>query len=236
MTQTRILAVMNPETDGGTCKELPAHYSVQCTQTLRPTLQKIKEFDPDLILIDYDANTPGKVKRITQAASAHYRKPFIVLLKSGRAAPEDVPHYDAVLSKPFVFSKLKDLIDQLLASRPEYVIELPPFTLDRRTLVLKGPKGVVRLNPKMAKLMETMMMHAGEPVSQLTLMKDVWKINRIQDIRTLHVHIHWLREYIEYNVSNPQILKTVAKNKGYIMDLPGQVKIGGEPLYLPEPT
>jgi len=236
MTSHRILAVMDPTTDGGVCEELAAHYTVECTQTLRPTLQQIKDFDPELILIDYDANTPGKVRRITQAAKAHYRKPFIIILKSGRAAPKNVSYYDELLSKPFIFKKLKDAIDSLLASRPQYVIQLPPYTLDRRTLVLSGPKGMVRLNPKMAKLMETLMLHAGEPVSQLTLMKDVWKISRIQDIRTLHVHIHWLRKIIEENVSNPQILKTVTKNRGYIIDLPGKVTIGGEPLYLPEPV
>ena len=233
MTNHRVLAVMGDETNGGFCKELAAHYTVECTYTLRPTLHKIKEFNPDLILIDYDANTPGKVRRITQAARAHYRKPFIILLKSGRAAPKDVSYYDKIVSKPFVFKKLKKTIEALIASRPEYVIQLAPYTLDRRTLVLDGPKGKVQLNPKMAKLMETLMLHAGEPVSQSTLMKNVWKVNRIQDIRTLHVHIHWLRKHIEENVSNPQVLKTVARNRGYTIDLPGQVTVGGEPLYLP---
>ncbi len=234
MTNHRILAITGVGTDNGVCEELATHYIVECTHTLRPTLHQIKEFDPELILIDYDANTPGKVRRIIQAAKAHFRKPFIILLKSGRAAPKDVSHYDKIVSRPFVFKKLKKTMDALIASRPEYVIHLPPYTLDRRTLVLAGPKGKVRLNPKMAKLMETLMFHAGEPVSQLTLMKEVWKANRIQDIRTLHVHIHWLRKHIEENVSDPRVLKTVARNRGYTLDLPGKITIGGEPLYLPD--
>jgi len=233
MSQPRILAVMDPASDSGVCEELTAYYDVRCTHTLRPTLQQIKEFDPDLILIDIDANTLGKARRITQAARAHYRRPFIILIKSGRAAPKNISYYDTLLSRPFVFKKLKTTIDELLASRTNYVIKLPPFTLDTRTQVLDYPKGRIRLNPKMSKLMETMMLHAEEPVSSLTLMKEVWKINRIQDIRTLHVHIHWLREIIEDNVSNPQFLKTATRNKGYILDLPGRVTIGGEPLYAP---
>ncbi len=233
MSQPRILAVMDSVTDNGVCEELAAHYDVKCTLTLRPTLQQIKDFDPELILIDLDANTPGKARRITQAARAHYRRPFIILLKSGRAAPKNISYYDTLLSKPFVSKKLMATIDELLASRPNYVISLPPFTLDTRTQVLDCPKGKIRLNPKMAKLMETMLLHAEEPVSSLMLMKEVWKINRIHDIRTLHVHVHWLREIIEDNVSNPKFLKTVTKNKGYILDLPGKVTIGGEPLYAP---
>ena len=233
MPRSRILAVMEPGTDSNACKELPEYYDVACTQTLRPTLRQIENFDPDLILIDIDDNTLSKAKRITQAARAHYRRPFVILIKSGRAAPEGISYYDELLSKPFVFKKLKTTIDELLASRPSYVIQLPPFTLDTRTQVLDCPKGKVRLNPKMSKLMETFLLNAGQPVSSLTLMKEVWKISRIQDIRTLHVHIHWLRAIIEENVSNPQFLKTVSKQKGYILDLPSQVTIGGEPLYAP---
>jgi DNA-binding response OmpR family regulator len=233
MPRPRILAVMEPGTDSNACKELPEYYNVTCTQTLRPTLRQIEEFDPDLILIDLDANTLSKTKRITQAARAHYRRPFVILIKSGRAAPDGISYYDKLLSKPFVFKKLKTTIDELLTSRSEYVIQLQPFTLDTRTQVLDCPNGRVRLNPKMAKLMETFLLSAGQPVSSLTLMKEVWKINRIQDIRTLHVHIHWLRAIIEENVSDPQFLKTVSKNKGYVLDLPNKVTIGGEPLYAP---
>lgn len=233
MSQSRVLAVMDPAADSSVWEELTAYYDIRCTQTLRPTLQQIKEFDPDLILIDVDANTLGKTRRITQAARTHYRRPFIILVKSGRAAPKDISYYDKFLSKPFVFKKLKAAIDDLLASRPNYVIKLPPFTLDTRTQVLECPKGKVHLNPKMSKLMEILLLHAQEPVSSSALMKEVWKINKIRDIRTLHVHIHWLREIIEDNVSEPKFLKTATKSKGYILDLPGQVTISGEPLYAP---
>jgi DNA-binding response OmpR family regulator len=236
MSRSRILAVMEPGTDSNACKELSEYYDVACTQTLRPTLRQIEDFDPDLILIDIDDNTLSKTKRITQAARAHYRRPFVILIKSGRAAPEGISYYDKLLSKPFVFKKLKTTIDELIASRPSYVIQLPPFTLDTRTQVLDCPNGKVRLNPKMSKLMETFLLNAGQPVSSLTLMKEVWKISRIQDIRTLHVHIHWLRAIIEENVSDPQFLKTVSRQKGYILDLPGQLTIGGEPLYAPVST
>ena len=234
MEKVRILAVTNPESDNGLCADLQKSYNVQCTQTLRPTLQMISEFDPEVIIIDVDANTPGKVRRITQAAKAHYRRPFVIIVKSGRAAPKNIKYYDVILSRPFIFRKMKGTIDRLMRSRPEYVIQLPPFILDRRTQVLATPKGTYRLNPKMAKLMETFMMNPGEPVNPVRLMKEVWGTSIIQDIRTLHVHIHWLREIIEDNVSNPTYLKTVAKNKGYIIDLPNsKLVIGGEPQYAP---
>jgi len=235
MTTHRILAVVDPN-ERSVCEELKqVDYDVRFAHTLRPTLQLIKSFDPEVILLDVDANTAGKVKRITQAARAHYSRPFVVLLKSGRAAPNESLFFDEVLVKPFVFSKLYKNIDALLASRPQYIIQLPPFILDRRTRVLLGPKGKVHLNPKLARLMELFMLHPGETLDQRMLMNEVWHLNTLQDIRTLHVHIRWLRELIEPDPSHPQFLKTVFRNKGYIFDLSGTPTLGGEPL-LPDTT
>jgi DNA-binding response OmpR family regulator len=218
------------------CDELQeAGYEVLYAHTLRPTLQLIKEKDPEVILLDVDANTAGKVKRITQAARAHFSRPFVVLLKSGRARPDQSLFFDEVLVKPFVSSKLRETVDKLLASRPSYVIVLPPFVLDRRTQVLLGPRGKVRLNPKMARLMEIFMLHPQQTLSQLLLMKEVWQLNTLKDIRTLHVHIRWLREQIEPDPSHPSFLKTAFRNRGYMLALKGKPTIGGEPL-LPDTT
>ena len=235
MTSHRILAVVGPS-DQGMCDDLQeAGYEVWYTHTLRPTLQLIKEKDPEVILLDVDANTAGKVKRITQAARAHYSRPFVVLLKSGRAKPEKSLFFDDVLVKPFISKHLKETVDKLLASRPEYVIVLPPFILDRRTQVLVGPKGKVRLNPKMARLMELFLLHPQQTLSQILLMKEVWQLSTLKDIRTLHVHIRWLRELIEPDPSNPSFLKTALRNRGYMLALQGKPRIGGEPL-LPDTT
>ena len=231
-TKTRVLAVMDSATDGGTCEELKKNYDLHCTQTLRPTLRQISEFDPELIVIDLDANTPGKARRVTQAARTHYLRPFILLIKSGRSAPRDLSYYDAILSRPFVFEQLTAAIDDLLKSRSEYVISNPPFTLDRRTQVLAAPKGKVRLNPKLSRLMEVFLLHPGQVITPMALMKEVWKMSLFGDIRTLYVHIHWLREIIEDNPAHPKYLKTVARNRGYFIDLQGPVNVGGEPLYV----
>jgi len=232
MTKTRILAVMDSATDGGTCEELASRYDLQCTQTLRPTLRKISKFDPELIVIDMDATTPGKARRITQAARTHYLRPFILLIKSGRSAPSNLSYYDDILTRPFVFEQLATAIDDLLKTRPDYVISNPPFTLDRRTQVLATPSGKVRLNPKLARLMEAFLLHPGQVITPMALMKEVWRMSLFGDIRTLYVHIHWLREIIEENPAHPKYLKTVARNRGYFIDLHGPVTVGGEPLYV----
>ena len=235
MSKNRILAVIDVQSEKEICEKLRENYILHCTQTLRPTLQEIAEFEPEVIVIDFDASTPGKARRITQAAKAHYLRPFIIILKSGRSVPRNLSYYDQILTRPFVSGRLRSAIDKLLASRPSYVITTPPFTLDRRTQVLVTPKGTYRLNPKLSKLAEIFLMHPGEIITPMMLMKEVWKTKFYEDIRTLHVHIHWLREILEESTSNPQFLQTVTKNRGYRLNLPGPVTIGGEPLYVKAP-
>ena len=232
MKKTSILAVMNPAVSGDTCNELNRRYDLHCTQTLRPTLRAISTVDPELIIIDLDDNTSGKARRITQAARTHYLRPFILLIKSGRSAPSSLSYYDAILSRPFVSEQLQTAITELLNSRSQYVISNPPFTLDRRTQVLATPRGMVRLNAKLAQLMEIFLLHPGQVITPMALMKEVWKVNQIEDIRTLYVHIHWLRRIIEDDAGQPEYLKTAIKNKGYFLDLPEATTIGGEPLYI----
>jgi DNA-binding response OmpR family regulator len=234
VTTSRILAVMAPETDGEACKRLASRYDVTFTQTLRPTLKQIKEFDPMVVLIDTDANTLGKIHRITQAAKAHYRRPFVILIKSGRGIPKSIKYYDTVLSRPFVAKRLISTIEKQLASRPDFVIQVPPFTLDRRTNVMIGPKGMVQLGPKMGKIMALFMEEPRQAINSMTLIKKVWGSNKPHNTRTLHVHVHWLRRLIEENVSTPHYLITVDKGMGYMLDLPDTPVIGGEALYLPK--
>jgi len=192
----------------------------------------MKDFAPDMLIIDIDATSQGNVKRIIQAAKSHYRRPFVLLIKSGRAMPRQINYYDHLLSRPFVYRRLKAAIDKLMRSRPGYVLTLPPFALDRRTLVLQHPQGKTHLNPKMAQIMTLLLQKAGSPVSSQHLLKEVWRRENGEDARPLHVHIHWLRKIIEKDVAHPEFLKTDKQNPGYILDLPGRVKMGGEPLFV----
>ena len=236
MSPPHILAVIDAASDKNACAGLEKHYELKCVSTLRPALRCLKHFEPDLLLIDVDASTRGNVKRVLQAAKAHYRRPFVLLIKSGRASPREITYYDHLLSRPFVFRKLKSAIDKLLRSRPGYVLSLAPLTLDRRTQVLQHSGGVTQLTPKMAQIMAMLLLQAGKPVSARTLLTEVWQREKDDNARPLHVHIHWLRKIIEEDAKRPKLLKTAPKNNGYLLDIPGKPTIGGEPLYVMRKT
>ena len=56
---------------------------------------------------------------------------------------------------------------------------------------------------------------AGKPVTRATIFNEVWGTDWLGDTRTLDVHIRWLREKLEDNPSQPEIICTV-RNVGYI--------------------
>lgn len=233
MKTYRILTVVNQTKDAEICHDLQrSRYDIICTQSLRKTLGALKNFQPDLILLDVTASTDNKTKRITRAANKHPRCPFVILLKNGRSSPNKAFFYDDVLNKPFLYNRLENRIKRLLASRRSYVINLSPFTLDRRTRILLTPTGKKQLSPKMAALMSLFLTQPGTIINHLELISHVWGVTNLEDIRTLHVHIHWLRKLIEPNPEITTYLKTAEKNTGYFLDIQGQPKIGGDPLFL----
>ncbi len=233
MERQRVLAVVDVKKCSVYDELQASDYEVRFAHTLRPALHLIKEFDPDIIILDLDTNTFGKAKRIIQTARRHPKRPFIVLTKSSRSAPDPSFFYDALLFKPFVFPMLQDTLERLKEERLRYVIQLPPFILDRRTLVLQGPQGVVRLNPNLTRLMAVFMLHPREPLHHKRLIREVWQVEGEGDIRTLHVHIHWLRKLIERHPSQPQFIKTLRGRQSYLLDVEGEPHIGGGPLLPP---
>ena len=76
-------------------------------------------------------------------------------------------------------------------------------TLDVEHSQVTGPNGVSHLTPLECRLLQILMMHPGQVLSRSRLMKEVWETDYLDDIRTLHVHICWLRSKIEHDPSHP---------------------------------
>lgn len=67
------------------------------------------------------------------------------------------------------------------------------------------------LTPKECRLLQVLMEHAGEVLTREFLMEEVWETTYTGDMRTLEVHISWLRAKIEEDRSNPLRIQTVRK-------------------------
>lgn len=99
-------------------------------------------------------------------------------------------------------------------SRAPQVLTVDGLRLNLKTRELQNGHGVTRLTPKECQLLATFMRHPNRVLSHKFIMKEVWDTDYTGDMRTLQVHICWLRRKIEQNPRQPSRLRTV-RGVGY---------------------
>ena len=75
------------------------------------------------------------------------------------------------------------------------------------------------LSQKEFELLACLMRHAGTALSRERLLERVWGITFHGDVRTIDVHIRWLRMKIERDPSQPVYIQTV-RGMGYRLEAP----------------
>lgn len=128
---------------------------------------------------------------------------------------------DDYLTKPFSAQELIARIRAMLrriqwdqSTNPETELRIGDIRLDisARRAFKKGTELTMR--PKEYDLLMLLMRQAGKVVGRETLFNQVWDTDWIGDMRTLDVHIRWLRQKIEDDPSNPRYIQTV-RSVGY---------------------
>ncbi len=84
--------------------------------------------------------------------------------------------------------------------------------LDQRR-AFKGDQAL-ELRYKEFELLSLLVSRAGDVVTRAEIFDKVWGTDWLGDMRTLDVHIRWLREKLEDDPSNPQYIQTV-RGVGY---------------------
>jgi DNA-binding response OmpR family regulator len=72
----------------------------------------------------------------------------------------------------------------------------------------------LELRYKEFELLSLLVSHAGEVVTRAEIFDKVWGTDWLGDMRTLDVHIRWLREKLEADPSAPRYIQTV-RGVGY---------------------
>lgn len=228
--QNRLLFVGKLAANSKTIAYLQDHgYEVTRSEGLRPSLRALSAAMFDLVILDTNDTSKINTRRISHKAARQTNAPFVILLLTDRSSlPEEVS-YDEYLVRPFTSRRLETQVRKLLESRRSYVVQLGPLSLDRRTRHVQTGNGVHKLTPKQYALLDYLMRHPGKLVTRRQLMQKIWQTNYLGDTRTLDVHIRWLRERIEENASDPQLLRT-HRGRGYSLDLDGPLQEGGDPI------
>jgi DNA-binding response OmpR family regulator len=133
------------------------------------------------------------------------------------------PAYDgvasAVLVEPFTSRKVINRILQFLPPEEDQELRAGPLHLNPASRILRSYGRRTRLTPKLFALLHYLIRRRGRLVRREDLMRQVWQTNYTGDMRTIDVHIAWLRNAIEEDPTSPRLLRTI-RGMGYRLDLP----------------
>lgn len=120
---------------------------------------------------------------------------------------------DDYLTKPFEMTELLARIEAQLrrASMPRAitVYQTGTLTVDfARTEVLRDGKPL-QLSAKELHLLQYFIEHRGETLSREKLLADVWGYSSTPNTRTVDVHVSWLRQKLEADPKQPELIVTV---------------------------
>jgi len=169
----------------------------------------------DLIILDVDM--PGmngrEVARLMRERAI--RVPIIML--TGRTAEADtVAGLEAgandYVSKPFSFSVLLARVRAHLRAfeqTEDATFEIGPYEFRPSTKLLRTREGRrIRLTEKETEILKYLYRTGGKPVARETLLSEVWGYNAAVTTHTLETHIYRLRQKVEPDPSNAQLLLT----------------------------
>ncbi len=205
-------------------------YTVEAVADGNAAVEAARRLRPDLIVLDL--MLPGldgfEVCRILRQ---EMNMPILIL-----TARDD--EFDRVLgleigaddymTKPFsmreFLSRVKAHLrrERLIRQEVESTAETNPkeqlrfgnllIDLNRREVLFEGQP--LALKPKEYELLLFLAQHRGQALSREFLLEHVWGWEFVGGTRTVDVHIHWLREKIEVDPTNPQRIITV-RGSGY---------------------
>nr|WP_241767889.1 response regulator transcription factor [Hyphomonas polymorpha] len=178
-------------------------------------LSRLAEERVDLVILDVDM--PGMSGRDVsrKLREAGNRVPIIML--TGRSGESDtVAGLEAgandYVAKPFSFAVLLARVRAQLRSfeqTEDATFDIGPYEFRPSMKVLRTKEGRrIRLTEKETEILKFLYRAGGKPVARETLLSEVWGYNAAVTTHTLETHIYRLRQKVEPDPSNAQLLLT----------------------------
>ena len=195
-------------------------YQVSTATDGQMTVDKANEGNFDLILLDQMLPKMSGIEVLKQLRKIGNLTPVIFLTA---VDAEDnkieglISGADDYITKPFSIKELLARIEVVLR-RTSHTDKEKSFELDTdvKGLVIDGQE--ISLTKKEYELLEFLIRNKGIVVSREQIFDNVWGINSNSQMRMVDIQISHLRDKIEQDTKNPQIIKTV-HGFGYILEV-----------------
>jgi two-component system phosphate regulon response regulator PhoB len=198
-----------------------AGFAVQSFVSGREAVSWSQDHQSDLIVLDASSMRSNGVRICKRLRGILPNTPIIHCRGQDE---QEIPQAlaDIYLEQPFTGRKLLNRVRDLLPADPaqEEIVHFGDLRYYRgKRSVEVGDRGEHQLTPKLALLLEEFLRRPGQVVTRKELMENVWHTSYIGDTRTLDVHIRWVRECIEEDPSNPELLVT-KRGEGFFLTFP----------------
>lgn len=217
------LLVVEDEKDVATalCRNLIKNgYSVDLAEEGKQALDIVGINAYDLMILDLNLPDLDGLEVCHYTRSIH--PDLLILILSARDKVEDIAKgldlgADDYLTKPFhlieIMARIRALLRRDMRCR-DPLLRIRELCLDPAEHVVWKANRRLELTRKEFGILEYLMRHPGEVVSQETLLEHVWCSNVNSFSNTVRVHIQSLRRKLEGGGSEPEYIETVV-GEGY---------------------
>ncbi|MBY9065918.1 response regulator transcription factor [Hyphomonas sp. WL0036] len=219
MTGRKIILIVDDEADLRETLaeqfELSDGFEALTAESGEDALKKIADTRIDLVILDVDMPGMNGREVCRRMRDEGIRTPVIML--TGRDGEADTvagleSGANDYVSKPFSFAVLLARVRTQLRSfeqTEDATFEIGPYEFRPSTKVLRTKEGRrIRLTEKETEILKFLYRAAGKPVARETLLSEVWGYNAAVTTHTLETHIYRLRQKVEPDPSNAQLLLT----------------------------
>ena len=121
------------------------------------------------------------------------------------------------MTLPFKIQSLLNQINLVLSLTDPNARRIGRLIYNPKSRAVSMNGRVTGLTPILSKILELFLEQQGQVIQRCDIFRSVWETDFTEDMRTLEVHIQWLRKALEKDPSKPKIILT-ERMVGYKLD------------------
>ena len=181
-------------------------YQVSLAHSRHQALSRIRSLRPNILVVDVASFGAGGYGLLDAVRARLYEVPTVLLIAKGDSVARGGE--ETCVAPPFTPAKVLEGLGKAAEGLLPREIRAGRLALDLDTRTLHKGQATFRLRPMEAALLALFMRNPGRVLSQKEIMQKVWKTDFLEDMRTLYVHVRWLRMKIEEDPGAPRTLCT----------------------------